>query len=252
MINLLIYFIKKDLKTKYAGSGLGLIWAFLLPVFQVLLFWFVFAGIMKARPYANSQMPYLYFLLSSFFFWLAFSEGLSRSSNIILENAEIVKKVSFPTIVLPITATLSSYLHNLIGFAIFVLIYTVTGSFSPVLLLVIPVLLIQITFSAGLGMIFSALLPYIRDLGQIMGYVLQGFFFISPIMYSIDTIPERFRIIFYLNPLTYFAMSYQKIILFYKPPELYHIFIILLLAIFSAIAGIFIFNKLKDGFADVL
>src|SRR4030042_2120559 len=252
MINLLIYFLKKDIKSKYAGSGLGLLWAFILPLFQIFLFWFVFAGIFKARPYANTQMPYLYFLLSSFFFWLAFSDGLLRSSYAILENAEMVKKVSFPNIVLPLSVTLSSYIHHLIGFIIFITIYTATTSFSPSHLLVIPILFTQLVFSAGLGLIFASLMPYLRDLGQIMWYTLQGLFFLSPIMYSTDLIPKQFKLIILFNPFTYFAISYQKMILFNKPPELHHIAIIFLLALTAIIAGFLIFKKLREGFADVL
>ena len=190
-LNLLIYFLKKDIKARYAGSGLGLLWTIFTPLLQIVLFWFVFSGIMKARPYANTQMPYIYFLLSSFFFWLAFSEGIIRSSNVIIENSEIVKKISFPNILLPITVTISSYLLNLLGFLFFMIAYATTTTFSPIIVLVIPLLLLQFLFSLGLGMFFAALLPYIRDIGQILGYILQGIFFLSPIIYSIESVPEK-------------------------------------------------------------
>ena len=192
-----MYFLKKDIKARYAGSGLGLLWSIFTPLVQIVLFWFVFSGIMKARPYATTQMPYIYFLLSSFFFWLAFSDGITRSSNIIIENAEIVKKISFPNIILPVTVTITSYLLNVIGFLFFMIAYTTTTTFSPIIVLVIPVLFFQLLFSLGLGMFLAALLPYIRDLGQIVGHILQGMFFVSPILYSIDSVPEKLRIIFW-------------------------------------------------------
>jgi ABC-type polysaccharide/polyol phosphate export permease len=251
-LNLLIYFLKKDIKTRYAGSGLGLLWSIFTPLVQIVLFWFVFSGIMKARPYANTQMPYIYFLLSSFFFWLALSEGIIRSSNVIIENSEIVKKISFPNIILPITVTISSYLLNVLGFLFFMIAYATTTTFSPVIVLVIPVLLLQFLFSLGLGMFLAALLPYIRDIGQILGYILQGIFFLSPILYGIESIPEKARIIFYLNPMTYFASSYHKIILLNEPPPLLYICVILIISTVSLISGYYTFRKLKDGFADVL
>jgi len=252
MVNLLIYFLKKDIKTKYAGSGLGLLWAFLLPLFQVLLFWFVFSLILKARPYGSLQIPYIYFLLSSFFFWLAFSEGLARSTSVIVENSEIVKKVSFPYVILPLTVTLSSYIHNLIGFVIFIIFYVSTTGFHPVFFLIIPVLLSQIAFSTGLGMIFSSLVPYFRDLTQVVGYILQGMFFLSPIMYSIDSLPQKFRPVISLNPISHFATSYQDILLLRKPPALSDSMIIFFLALLALTVGSLMFRKLKDGFADVL
>src|SRR4030042_5590407 len=210
-LNLLYYFIKKDIQAKYAGSGLGILWTVLMPLIQILLFWFVFSGIMKARPYANTKMPYIFFLLSSFFFWLAFSEGLSRASNSIIENAEMVKKISFPNVFLPVTVTLSSYFHHMVGFIFFLIVYSFSSSASPTVFFFIPVLLLQIFFSLGIGMLVSALLPYIRDLGQIIFPVLQMAFFLSPIIYSIEAIPEKFRIIFYFNPMTYFVTTYHKV-----------------------------------------
>lgn len=251
-LNLIYYFLKKDIKAKYAGSGLGVLWTVLMPIIQILLFWFVFSGIMKARPYANSEMPYIYFLLSSFFFWLAFSEGLLRASSVIIENADMVKKVAFPNIVLPITVTLSSYIHHIVGFLLFIIVYSFTTSFSPMIILILPVLFLQLLFSLGLGMLFSALLPYIRDLGQILGHVMQGVFFLSPIIYNIESVPEKFRMIFYLNPITYFASSYHKILLLKEPPPLTYMALIFLLSTVTFISGLYMFKKLRSGFADVL
>jgi ABC-type polysaccharide/polyol phosphate export permease len=252
MLHLFIYFLKKDIKSKYVGSGLGVLWAFVLPLFQIFLFWFVFASIMKVRPSAGLQVPYLYFLLSSFFFWLAFSESVTRATHVILENAEMVKKVSFPNVMLPLTVTASSYIHHLIGFVFFMIVYVVTVPVGPILLLIIPVLLIQIAFSAGLGLMGAALLPYARDIGQVLGYVLQGVFFLSPVMYSVEVIPKDFETLVYLNPFTHFALSYQRIILSGEPPELYQIGVIFSLAAAAVFGGAYVFGKLKDGFADVL
>ena len=251
-LSLLSYFLKKDIKTKYAGSGLGMLWTVLMPLLQVLLFWLVFSQIMKARPYAHTEIPYLYFMLSSFFFWLAFSEGLLRASSAIVENAEMVKKISFPNIVLPVTVTLSSYLHHFVGFLIFILIYFFTTSFKPMVVMVVPILFLQVVFSLGMGMLFSALLTYLRDIGQIMGPLMQGMFFLSPVIYSIESVPERLRFLFYFNPMTYFASSYHRIILLNEAPPLVYLAVILLLSCGSLAAGLHVFRKLRDGFADVL
>lgn len=251
-LSLIKYFLIKDMKARYAGSGLGILWTVLMPLIQILLFWFVFSEILKARPYANTQIPYIYFLLSSFFFWLAFSEGLSRAANSIIDNADMVKKVSFPNIVLPITVTISSYIHHMVGFVFFIIIYTFTTGFSPAVVLVIPVFLLQLFFSFGLGMLFSAFLPYLRDIGQVLGTALQGAFFLSPIIYSIEAVPEKLRMILYFNPITYFASSYQKVVLLNEFPPAGYIFIILALSVVSPIGGFYVFKKLKDGFADVL
>lgn len=251
-LHLLLYFLKKDIKAKYAGSGLGMLWTILMPIVQILLFWFVFSTIMRARPYADTQIPYIHFLLSSFFFWLAFSEGISRSATSIIDNAEMVKKVAFPNIILPVTVTISSYLHHMIGFLIFILVFSITTSFSPVILLVIPVLFLQLLFSLGLGMLLSSLLPYIRDIGQILSSVIQGMFFLSPIIYSLEAVPEQLRIIFYFNPMTYFATSYHQIILLKSMPSMTYISVILILSGATFFCGFYTFKKLRNGFPDVL
>jgi len=251
-INLVKYFVIKDIKAKYAGSGLGLLWTFLMPVMQIAIYWFVFSAVMRVRPYTDTTVPYIYFLLSSFFFWLAFSEGLMRASTSITENADMVKKVSFSNMVLPVSVTFSSYLHHLVGFGMFVVVYGLSGSLHPSMLLVAPVLLLQICLSLGLGLMLSALMPYVRDLGQLMGYALQGLFFLSPIIYSMEAIPERFRVFFYMNPVTYFTSSYHRIILSREMPQVMHLAVMGLLSVTALAGGLFIFNKLKEGFSDVL
>lgn len=251
-IHLLFYFLKKDIRAKFAGSGLGLLWTILIPLIQIVLFWFVFSVIMRARPYAQTGVPYISFLLSSFFFWLAFSEGIFRASHAIIENAEIVKKVSFPTILLPITVTTSSYLLNSVGFFLFLIAYSIQTAPGPFIVMVIPLVFFQFLFSLGIGMFLAALLPYVRDIGQILGHLLQGVFFLSPIIYGLESVPEKLRFIFYCNPITYFASSYHAIILDQKPPPVSYIAVICILSTVTFIAGYHVFKKLKDGFADVL
>ena len=251
-LNLLLYFVKKDLKTKYAGSVLGVMWTFLMPVLQILLFWFVFAGIMKARPYGNAKVPYIYFMLSSYFCWLAFLEGSFRAAGSITENSDIVKKISLPKIILPFTATISSYIPNILGYFIFIVVFCLKVSFSPMVIMVIPLLSLQLIFSLGVGLILSAVLPYVRDIGQLLGQILQGLFFLCPIIYSIDSVPEKLKIIFYFNPMTYFVLSYQKILLMGEFPSARYIGMTVSLAFGTFIGGRYVFNRLKEGFSDVL
>lgn len=251
-LNLLKYFIIKDMKTRYAGSVFGILWTFFMPVIQILLFWMVFSTIMRSRPYADTPMPYVYFLLSSYFFWLAFSEGLMRAASSILENAEIVKKVSFPNIILPVAVTLSSYIPNLIGFVLFMVVYYYMNPFSPMIVLVLPVLFLQLLFSVGAGLILSVLLPYVRDTGQILGQFLMGMFFLSPIIYSLEAVPEKLSMIFYFNPMTYFVNSYHRIILFREFPTLHSVGIMVAVSVASLVLGVLVFNRLKEGFSDVL
>jgi lipopolysaccharide transport system permease protein len=210
--NLLKYFLVKDIRGRYAGSGFGVLWTAILPVFQIVLYWFVFSSVMHVRPYAGGKVSYVFFLLSTYFFWLAMSDGIFRSGTTILDNAELVKKVPFPIIVLPIAVTLSGYIQNMIGVAFFIIAFSISGWLHPALLLIVPVLILQILFSLGVAMLLAAIVTYVRDLQQVIGYVLQGMFFLSPILYSMESIPEKIRPFTYLNPVTVFMESYHKII----------------------------------------
>jgi len=252
LFNLIKYFLIKDIKARYAGSGLGILWTILVPVFQIFLFWFVFSTIMRVRPYSNAQVPYVYFLLSTFFFWLSIPEGILRSGTVIIENAELVKKVPFPNIALPISVTLSGYLQNMIGVIFFILIYSVSGLSHLHLFLIVPVLFLQLLFSVGAGVLIAAIVPYVRDVQQVMGYVLQGMFFLSPVLYSLDAIPERFRSLVYLNPVTIYIESYHTIIFERAFPSLWLVGGMICISGLFLFLGIRVFNKLNKGFADIL
>ncbi len=175
-----------------------------------------------------------------------------RAASSILENAEIVKKVSFPNIILPVAVTLSSYIPNLIGFVLFMVVYYYMNPFSPMIVLVLPVLFLQLLFSVGAGLILSVLLPYVRDTGQILGQFLMGMFFLSPIIYSLEAVPEKLSMIFYFNPMTYFVNSYHRIILFREFPTLHSVGIMVSVSVASLVLGVLVFNRLKEGFSDVL
>lgn len=251
-LTLVKYFIIKDIKSRYAGSGLGIFWTFILPVFQILLYWFVFSTIMRVRPYFGTQIPYVYFLLSTYFFWLAISESIARSGTVIIDNAEIVKKVHLPNVVLPLSVTLSSYLHNMIGVMFFIVIFTASGSSHLHLFLIVPVLFLQLLFSLGMGMMMAAIVPYVRDLQQVIGYVIQGMFFLSPVIYSLNAIPERFRGLAYLNPITVYIESYHTIIFEQNFPGVRYVLGMICISGLSLFLGTKVFNKLKEGFADIL
>jgi ABC-type polysaccharide/polyol phosphate export permease len=252
LFNLVKYFLIKDIKARYAGSGLGMLWTLIMPIFQILLYWFVFSTIMRVRPYSNAQIPYIYFLLSTFFFWLSIQEGILRSGTVIIENADLVKKVPFPNIALPVSVTLASYLHNMVGVIFFILIYAVSGLSHFYLFLIVPVLLLQILFSLGAGMLMAAVIPYVRDLQQFMGYVVQGMFFLSPVLYGLDAIPEEFRNLAYLNPVTIYIEAYHTIIFEKSLPGLWNMCSMAVISGLFLFTGVKVFRKLNEGFADIL
>ncbi len=251
-LKLVKYFLIKDIKARFAGSGLGVFWTLILPVLQILLYWFVFSSIMRIRPYNNDQIPFVYYLMSTYFFWLAISEGIIRSGTTLIENAELVKKVSFPKSVLPVAITLSGYLQQLIGVVFALIIFSFSGLFHPYFAFIIPVLVLQIIFSVGIALLIAAIVPYLKDILQVIGYVIQGMFFLSPILYPLDIIPDKLKGLVYLNPITVYIESYHIIIFEHQIPDIRYFSGMLFIALLFLLLGIKVFNKLEDGFADIL
>lgn len=251
--NLIYYLLKKEIKTVYVGSTLGALWIILRPLLIIVIFWLVFSEIMKVRPYAGKvNIPYIFFLLSTIFFWFGFQESIMRSSMSVIEKGDVVKKVSMPIEVLPIVSVLVSYFNHMIGVLVFFTAITFLYHPSALWLLVIPITGIQLLFSLGLGFLFSALSVYVRDIPQIMGIILQGMFFLTPIVYPLENVPEKVRFLFYINPLTFFIRTYQQIIIYREIPDYLNIIIICVLSITSLFIGLKAFKKLKEGFADIL
>ena len=252
-INLIYYLLKKEIKSLYIGSTLGMLWIILRPLLIIAVFWLVFSEIMKVRPYAGKvNVPYIIFMLSTIFFWLGFQEGVSRASTSIIEKGEIIKKVYIPIEVLPVVSVLSSYFNHMVGALIFLSVIAFLYNPSVLWLLLIPLIGLQILFSTGLGFLLSALSVYVRDLPQIINIVLQGLFFLTPIVYPIETVPEKVRFLFYLNPLTYFITMYQNILIYGTLPSAVNIFAVIVLTMTTFLIGFKVFRKLKEGFADIL
>lgn len=252
-INLIYYLLKKEIKSLYVGSTLGMLWIILRPLLLIAIYGVVFSEIMKIKPYAGKvQVPYIFFMLSTIFFWFGFQESISRSSVSIIEKGEMIKKVYMPLEVLPIVSVLSSYVQHIIGAVIFLFVIAVLHGMSVLWILLIPVLVLQMLFSLGLGFILSAISVYLRDVPQIINIFLQGVFYFTPILYPVEIIPERIRFLIYINPLTYFIKSYQDIIIYKICPDYRYFIMMFVAASVAFFIGYKVFRKLKEGFADIL
>ncbi len=234
---------------------MGVFWTILQPVLFILLFWLVFSQIMKIRIHTETgQIPFIAFLLSGLLPWFALHEGITRGSSSIVEKRQIIKKVMFPAELFPITSVLSSFIHYGIGMLLFLCAFFIWN--KGVSLIQIPLILIllfiQIVLTTGITLILSSLTVYIRDIVQFLGLALQGFFYLSTILYPITAIPKDLRVIIRLNPVTPLAEAYHSIILYGRLPEFIDIFYLLLITVLLFSGGIFFFRKLKRGFADVL
>ncbi len=240
--------IKKDIRGKYKSSILGVIWSFLNPLLQLAVYAIVFPLIMK------SNIPnYTVFVCCGLIPWTFFSTAISRTSFVMIENANIIKKVYFPREILPISIVTSEMVNFIISTVIilaFVMAYGIGFSwyivFYPVILIIQYILLI------GISLLVSSITVYIRDLQHFIGILLQLLFYATPIVYGLDIIPESFRWILKINPMSYIIDGYRSIFYYQKMPDFVGLGIVLAISVILCIIGYLVFNKLQKRFAEEL
>ena len=240
--------IKKDIRGKYKSSILGVIWSFLNPLLQLAVYAIVFPLIMK------SNIPnYTVFVCCGLIPWTFFSTAISRTSFVMIENANIIKKVYFPREILPISIVTSEMVNFIISTVIilaFVMAYGIGFSwyivFYPVILIIQYILLI------GISLLVSSITVYIRDLQHFIGILLQLLFYATPIVYGLDIIPQSFRWILKINPMSYIIDGYRSIKKKKKMPDFVGLGIVLAISVILCIIGYLVFNKLQKRFAEEL
>jgi ABC-type polysaccharide/polyol phosphate export permease len=247
--------LTRDIKERYAGSLIGVFWTVLQPVLFILLYWIVFSQIMKIRvQHDTGDVPFFVFLLSGILPWFAFQEGVIRGASSILEKRHLIKKVIFPLELFPLSSVLSSFIQYGIGMVIFISVYFFwKGDVSLFQIFYIVLLIVlQILLASGLSLIFSALAVYLRDITQILVVAFQALFYISTILYPLTAVPGSLKIFVQLNPITAMAEAYHNAILYNRAPELYDTIYLIGFTLTAVVSGIWVFRKLKRGFADVL
>ncbi len=255
LFKLLPPLLSRDIKERYAGSVFGLLWTFIQPVLFIVLYWLVFAKILKIRIHTNTgEIPFFVFMLSGLLPWFAFQDGVFRGASSIIDKRHVIKKVIFPVELFPLSSVVSSFIHYSFGIILFISAYFIWKGEVSVIRIIIFILLlcIQILFTSGLSLLLSSLSVYIRDIIHILGVALQVIFYMSTILYPLSAVPEKLKIIIMINPVTVLTEAYHDVILYNKYPEIFMLSYLLLTTFSIFIAGVFLFRKLKKGFADVL
>ncbi|ROP20111.1 ABC transporter permease [Vibrio crassostreae] len=250
---LLITLLKKDIKDRYLGSYLGVFWLVIQPVISIFIFWFVFQVGFKTA--SVGEHPFFLWLVAGILPWFYFSEAFSSASSSVIEQANLIKKISFNSLLLPIVKIINSlFIHVffLVLFTIIALSYGYNITFEWISLLYYLACLILLT--TGVSLITSSLNPFIRDIGQIVGVLVQFGFWLTPIFWNLNTIPERFQKLFEYNPVYYIVKGYRDVVLdntpFWSEPQKAILF--LCFVIILNVVGLAIFRKLRPHYPDVL
>ncbi len=213
--------VKREFQSKYRGSMLGSAWNVLNPLAMIAVYTIIFSKLMQAKlPGVDSTFAYSIYLCAGILSWGLFAEIVSRGQNVFLDNANLIKKLSFPRICLPVVVVLSAVLNFAIIFGLFTGFLILSGNFPGLVFLAIfPVLLVQVAFAIGLGVILGVLNVFFRDVGQFFGIVLQFWFWLTPIVYSQSILPENIRPLMAWNPMASIVTAYQGIVVTGRWPQ---------------------------------
>ncbi|MDF3036115.1 MAG: transporter [Paucimonas sp.] len=213
--------VKREFQSRYRNSMLGAAWTVLSPLAMILVYTLIFSQVMKARlPGTDSQFAYSIYLCAGVLTWGLFSEITSRAQNVFLEHANLIKKLNFPRICLPVIVVVNALANFAIIFSLFLGFLLITGSFPGLALLaLVPVLLIQVAFSIGLGTMLGVLNVFFRDVGQMFSILLQFWFWMTPVVYVASILPPRLQALLYLNPMTPLIAAYQDILVRSAMPQ---------------------------------
>ena len=212
--------VKRDFCSKFQNSIIGILWVFLNPLAMIFVYTVVFSQLMKAK-LPNVAGPYSYsiYLCMGILCWSLFAEIFSHSINLFLENANLLKKIKFPKICLPVILVFNAWINFAIIFGIFIIFLMVTKNFpGRIFLSVIPILLVISLFAVSLGVGLGVLNIFYRDIGQVSGMFLQFWFWLTPIVYSIEILPTKLQAFLQLNPMLPLIAGLQRVVVVRELP----------------------------------
>lgn len=239
--------VRRDLNGRYKGSILGFFWTFLNPLLQLGVYTFVFSIVMR-----SGIEDFYLFLFVALVPWLFFSTSVSGGSSCIWAQQDMVKKIYFPREVLPIAFVTSQFINMLLSLVVVFIVLVLSGkNLNMVALLYLPVImLVEYILALGMAMFVSAITVYLRDLEYLLGILTMAWQFLTPVMYSVDMVPEKLRTIFMLNPMTPIIIAYRDILYYKQVPELRTLIHASIFGIGLLVLGSLSFSKLKRHFAE--
>ncbi len=239
--------VKKDFKIRYRNSALGFVWSLLNPLSTMVILTVVFSLLLR-----SDIKNFPIFLLAALLPWRFFQIGTMQATGSIVGNPSLIKKIYLPRHILVLANNLASFVSFLMEFASLVPIMIVLGmNVTPYALLLPLVMIIEFIMVLGISLSLAALNVFYRDFYQIWEIVLQLGFFLSPVFYDPNIIPERYRFYYSLNPVTRIVDSTRKILFYDVPPTAFDLAVPLLIGLMLFAIGCIIFRRLEPKFAEV-
>lgn len=240
----------KEIKIRYKQTILGTAWAILQPAALTLIFTLVFGFFLKIP---SGEIPYLVFFYSALLPWTFFSTAVSFGALSVVNNGGLVTKVYFPREILPLSAIGAAFFDFLMAavvFALLVLIYHQTITLNILyLFLIIPAIFL---FTTGVTLILAALNVLFRDIRFVVPLILQIWLYVSPVIYTRESIPQKFSLVYNLNPIAPLVQSFREVTVLAKSPNMIELFLSITVSVVFFWAGYFFFKRRERVFADVI
>jgi len=247
---LLYFLIWRDIKIRYKQTVLGFAWAIIQPVVMMVVFSLFFGTLIKVP---SENVPYPLFSYSALVPWTLFANGVTRASNSLIQDANIIRKVYFPKLLLPLSGVLSPLVDFFIAFVVLIGLMFYFGYRPGIAMLWLPIFLIlEVMFTLGIGLWLSAINVEYRDVAYIVPFLLQIWLFASPVIYSVNTLPERFHLAYNLmNPMSGIIEGFRWAISGTTAPG-YLLVASAAIILFILVSGVFYFRRHEKAFADVV
>ena len=243
--------VVRDLRSRYAGSGLGLAWVVLHPILWMVLYSAVFSVILRV-PVDPEYAGFPEFLMAGLLPWMAIQEGISRSSSALPDNAVMVKKAVFPIETLVLSAVVAAVVNQLVAFLVFAVYLLFIGHLSVWALLALPALVLQVLLTYGLGCLAATVTVFVRDAAHAIGILLTVVFFATPIVYPASLVPDRFRPILEANPVAHLVAWYRAAFTLHELPPAGSVLYLTVFSAFAALLGGLLFLRARPHFADLI
>ena len=246
---MIVAFVRRELRGRYKGSFLGFLWTFLNPLLQLCVYSIVFSTILK-----SGIEKYYLFLFVALIPWIFFSSSVLGGAASIIAQKDMVKKIYFPREVLPISTVTTNFVNMLLCFIVVFAVVILSGiklNFLALLCL-IPVWIVEYILALGMAFLTSAVTVYFRDMEHILGIVMMAWQYLTPVLYSYDIIPPQYQLIFDLNPMTPIISAYRDILYESKVPDLKSLISATVMGLVVLVIGWITFSKLKRRFAEEL
>ncbi|MDL2403914.1 ABC transporter permease [Rhizobium mayense] len=246
--------IRNDLVNRFTRSRLGALWIILNPLAQVAIYALVLSNVVAAKlPDIDNKYGYAIYLMAGLLGWNLFSEVLNRSLFLFIEYGNLMKKVQFPRITLPVIVAGTNLVNNALLFVAMMGIFAIVGHrFTLQIIWLVPLTIILVMFALGLGIILGLINVFVRDLGQAVPIILQILFWFTPIVYPLNIIPAAYRHLLKFNPIYHFTSAYQSIIAYGEPPNFISLLLVTLIAALMLFLSLFLFRRANGEMVDVL